>query len=496
MIYNGYIEADYHFMVIRKIKEEDTMAKPVQLDANGYRKFGIRDKLAYAAGDFGCNMSFALKGTVSVFWTQYMQVSLEAMALLMIIVQVWDAINDPLIGSLVDADKKTYKRNKFLQYIFVGSIGLIAGASVMFLPFPKAPMFMKYILFVVGYIAWDAFYTIANVPYGSVMSLITADPTERASLSVFRSVGSMVGNLIPPIILPFLIYDANDNLKGNVVFFAALIMGGIGFLSFQYMIKNTVVRVEQNVSCNEDEGFNFNLFKSFGSFFKNRAAVGATLAPVGQFIGMYGASYAVTAMYQSYFNAAQLSGLMGMITYIPMFLFMPFATKIVKKFGKKESVAVGSVISLFGYVLLLIVPMPANTTGMFIWAGCSLIAGLGGGLYSAVSWSLMADAMDYGEWKTGVREEGTTYALHSFFRKLAQGVGPSLGLVVAGALGFVEANGGNQTFEVALRMRYQAAAFYVLAGLLQFVGLALVYNLDKKTMAKMQEDLAARHAAK
>ena len=470
------------------------MAKTVKLDANGYRKFGIMDKLAYAAGDLGCNMSFALKSTVQIFWTQYMGVSLEAMAVLMMIVQVWDAINDPLIGSLVDADKHTYKRNKFLQYIFVGSIGLIAGAAVMFLPFPQAPMVLKYILFVIGYILWDAFYTIANVPYGSVMSLITTDPAERASLSVFRSIGSMVGNMVPPIILPFLIYDANDNLKGNVVFWAALIMGGFGFICFQFMIKNTVVRVEQSVNCNEDEGFNFNDIKSFGSFFKNRAAVGATLAPVGQFIGMYGASYATTAMYQSYFNAAQLSGVMGMISYIPMFLFMPFATKIVMKFGKKESVTVGAIITMVGYALLLIVPMPPNTTGMFIWAGCSLIAGLGGGLYSAVSWSLMADAMDYGEWKTGVREEGTTYALHSFFRKLAQGIGPSIGMVVAGALGFVESMGGQQTFEVALRMRYQAAAFYFISGLLQFIGLGIVYNLDRKTMAQMQADLAARKA--
>ena len=469
------------------------MAKPVQLDANGYRKFGIRDKLAYAAGDFGCNMSFALKSTVQIFWTQYMGVSLEAMAVLMMIVQVWDAINDPIIGAMVDADKHVYKRNKFLQYIFVGSIGLIAGASVMFLPFPNAPMIAKYIMFVVGYIAWDAFYTIANVPYGSLMSLITTDSAERASLSVFRSIGSMVGNLIPPIILPFLIYDANQNLKGNTVFFAALIMGGIGFVCFQYMIKNTVVRVEQNVTCGE-EGPKFNVFKSFGSFFKNRAAVGATLAPVGQFIGMYGASYATTAMYQSYFNAVQLSGLMGMISYLPMFLFMPFATKIVMKFGKKESVTVGSIITLVGYALLLIVPMPPNMTGMLIWAGCSLIAGMGGGLYSAVSWSLMADAMDYGEWKTGVREEGTTYALHSFFRKLAQGIGPSIGMVVAGALGFVESMGGQQTFEVAVRMRYQAAAFYFVAGLLQFIGLGLIYNLDRKTMAQMQADLAARKA--
>ena len=473
------------------------MAKTVQLDANGYRKFGIRDKLAYAAGDLGCNMSFALKGTVSIFWTQYMQVSLEAMAILMMIVQVWDAINDPVIGSMIDADKKQYKRNKFMQYIWVGSLGLLVAGAAMFLPFPNAPMVLKYVLFVAGYILWDAFYTIANVPYGSVMSLITTDPAERASLSVFRSIGSMGGNILPAVILPFLIYDSNNNLKGNVVFFAALIMGGIGFVCFQFMIKNSVVRVEQAVKCNDEgEGINFNIFKSFGSFFKNRAAVGATLAPVGQFIGMYGAQYATTAMYQSDFHAAHLSGIMGMISYLPMFLFMPFATKIVMKFGKKESVALGSVVTLIGYALLLIIPLPANETGMIMWAACSAIAGVGGGLYSAVSWSLMADAMDYGEWKTGIREEGTTYALHSFFRKLAQGIGPSIGMVVAGALGFVEANGGNQTFEVALRMRYQAAAFYMLSGVLQFVGLAIVYNLDKKTMAQMQADLKARHAAK
>ena len=471
------------------------MAKTVQLDERGYRKFGIRDRLAYAAGDLGCNMSFALKGTVSVFWTQYMQVSLEAMAILMIIVQVWDAINDPVIGSMVDADKHQYKRNKFLQYIWVGSIGLLVAGAAMFLPFPSAPMVLKYALFVVGYILWDAFYTIANVPYGSLLSLITDDAGDRASLSVFRSVGSMVGNMAPAMILPFLIYDADDNVKGNVVFWAALLMGGIGFLCFQFMIKNTVVRVEREVKCNEEEAPKFNVFKAFGSFFRNRAAVGATLAPVGQFIGMYGAQYATTAMYQSYFNAAQLSGVMSMISYLPMFLFMPFARKIVMKFGKKESVAVGSVITLLGYVLLLVVPMPPSIVGMLIWAGCSLIAGLGGGLYSAVSWSLMADAMDYGEWKFGVREEGTTYALHSFFRKLAQGIGPSVGLMVAAALGFVEANKGNQTFEVALRMRYQAAAFYVIAGVLQFIGLAIVYNLDKKTMAKIQADLAERNKA-
>ena len=470
------------------------MAKTVQLDANGYRKFGVRDNLAYAAGDLGCNMSFALKNTVQIFWTQYMGVSLAAMGVLMLIVQIWDAINDPVIGAMVDADKKTYKRNKFLQYIWVGSIGLLVAGAAMFLPFPQAPMVLKYVLFVVGYILWDAFYTIANVPYGSLLSLITNDAGDRAMLSSFRSVGSMVGNMLPMAILPFLIYDSNNELKGNTVFWAALIMGGIGFICFQFMIKNTVIRVEQDVKCNEEEAPKFNVFKAFGSFFRNRAAVGATLAPVGQFIGMYGAQYATTAMYQSYFHNAQISGLMGMISYIPMFLFMPFARGIALKFGKKEGVTVGAAVALVGYLMLLVLPITPDNKGMIMWAAGMLIAGLGGGFYQAVSWSLMADAMDYGEWKTGVREEGTTYALHSFFRKLAQGIGPSCGLMLAGALGFVEANGGNQTIEVATNMRWLAAGAYVVSGLIQFIALALIYNLDKKTLAKISEDLKARKA--
>ena len=473
------------------------MAKTVQLDEHGYRRFGVRDRLAYAAGDFGCNMSFALKGTVSVFWTQYMQVSVEAMAVLLLIVQVWDAVNDPVIGAMVDADRHQYKRNKFLQYIWVGSIGLLVAGAAMFLPFPNAPMVLKYVLFVLGYILWDAFYTIANVPYGSLLSLISNDPGDRATLSVFRSVGSMVGNILPAVLLPFLIYK-NNELQGNVVFWAALLMGAAGFLCFQYMIKNTVIRVEREVKCNdEDDKVDvFGVFKSFGSFFRNRAAVGATLAPVGMFLGMYGAQYATVAMYQSYFQNAQLSGLMGMISYLPMFLFMPFARKIALKFGKKEGVTVGAAVSLVGYALLLILPITPDNKGMIMWAAGMLVAGVGGGFYQAVSWSLMADAMDYGEWKFGIREEGTTYALHSFFRKLAQGIGPSCGLLMAGALGFVEANGGHQTMEVATNMRWLAAGAYTLSGVIMFVALALVYNLDKKTLAKIEEDLEARRTSK
>ena len=141
------------------------MKKKVQSDKKGYRKFGMRDSFAYAAGDFGCNMSFALKGTMALFWTQFMQMDSILYAALLIVVQVWDAINDPLIGSIVDADKRQYKRNKFLSYIFVGSIGLIIGGALCFVPWQSASAAAKVIIFVCGYVLWDAFYTIANVPH-------------------------------------------------------------------------------------------------------------------------------------------------------------------------------------------------------------------------------------------------------------------------------------------------------------------------------------------
>ncbi len=488
------------------------MAKKVKtpkLDANGYRKFGMRDKLAYAAGDFGCNMSFALKGTINTFWLVYMHMNSDLFALLLLIVQIWDAINDPMIGSMIDADRRNYKRGKFKAYIFLGSIGLLVAGSLCFIPLPNASTTIKCIIFLVGYVFWDAFYTIANVPYGSMLSLVTEDAGERAQLSTWRSVGSMVGNMVPMIILPMLIWkdkvDANGNviinadtgvkeqeLLGPVVFFAALLMGLLGFLSFQFMIKKITIRVNEN-SVKVNEGEKFNIFKAFANFFRNRPAVGATLAAMGMFLGMQSASTAVQILFAIYFGQAQLSGVVQLIGFLPMFLFMPFIKKIVNKFGKKEASVAGTIFSLIGAALMFVFPMFPKEQGLLIYLIALVIFGLGMGVYTCVSWSLMADAIDYNEWKTGKREEGTVYSLHSFFRKLAQGVGPSLVIIIMGYLGYdskIDINA--QSVQTANNMCWLVAALYTFSALLMFIGIALIYNLGKKKLTQMQEELAAR----
>ena len=271
------------------------------LDANGHRKFGIRDSLAYAAGDLGCNMSFALKGTIMpLFWTQVMGLS-AWYSLLIVILQVWDAINDPLIGTMIDSDKRKYRRNKFLAYIWGGSIGLIVGGALCFIPVPQAPEWAKIVIFMAGYVIWDAFYTVANVPYGSLLSLISNDPADRASLSAWRSVGSIAGNMVPMVILPYLIYNPDKTLNGNMVFVAALVMGALGFLCFQFMIRNTEIRVDTEAKTGEEMP-KFNVIKAMGNFIKNRPAVGATIAAMGMFIGMQGAATATSVTFQIYFE--------------------------------------------------------------------------------------------------------------------------------------------------------------------------------------------------
>ena len=471
------------------------MKKQPQLDANGKRKFGILDSLSYAAGDFGCNMSFALKGTMAIFWTQFMRMDSVLYAGLLILVQIWDAINDPLIGSIIDRDKRTkYKRGKFLAYIWLGSIGLLVAGALCFIPWVQnAHTIVKAIVFVSGYIIWDAFYTVANVPYGSLLSLISKDPADRASLSAWRSVGSMIGNMVPMIILPMIIYDANNNIIGERVFIAALIMGVLGFISFQFMIRTTTIRVDENITVSEEQP-KFNVFKAMGNFMKNRPAVGATIAAMGMFVGMQGATTAVTVMFQSYFKNVALSGIVSMFAMIPIVAFTPLARKLVVKFGKKELSVIGSLCSVAACALMLILPITPDGKGLILYIVCMLINSLGTGIYTTISWSMMGDAIDYNEWKNGSREEGTVYSLHSFFRKLAQGVGPSLALVVMSMLGYSEINGGNQLFSVALNMRYLVAGLYLFAALMQFVGLAFIYNLDKKTLEKMNKELAERHA--
>lgn len=515
------------------------MAKKTrELDANGKPKFGIMDKLAYAAGDFGCNMSFALKSTVQTFWLVYMMMETGLLSVLLLVVQIWDAINDPLIGSIIDSDRRKYKMGKFKTYIFVGACGLLFAGALMFIPIPRADTWVKAILYIAGYVIWDAFYTIANVPYGSMLSLVSEDVGERAQLSTWRSIGSMFGNVVPMVLLPALVwrkvkFDGTTSfldkivipegfteadflinpttklpykngdfvinpatgskveiLLGDRLIWVALIMGILGFIAFIFMLKSITVRADENaVKANDTQ--RFNIFKAFVNFIKNRPAVGATLAAMGMFLGMQSATTASTIMFATRYNLASLSGVVQVIGFLPMFIFIPFIKKLVEKYGKKECAVVGTLVSVAGGAVMLFFPIIGNNTvSLVVFLSGLVLFGMGMGVYTCVSWAMMGDAIDYNEWKFGTREEGTVYSLHSFFRKLAQGLGPAAALLIMGWLGYNSKLGTiGQSAQTAENMCWLVAGLYLFSAILQFIGIALIYNLDKKSLEAMTREL-------
>ena len=263
------------------------------------------------------------------------------------------------------------------------------------------------------------------------------------------------------------------------------------------MIKNITIRGNEYQVLNKEDGPKGNIFKSFGTFMKNRPAVGCTIAAMGMFLGMQSASTANTIMFATHFGNASMSGLVMMVGFLPMFIFMPFATKLVKKYGKKEVASIGSIAGLVGGGILLLFPLMPKNIQLVVYMIGLIFFGLGMGFYNCVSWAMMGDAIDYQEWKTGKREEGVVYSLHSFFRKLAQGVGPSAVIAIMGTalIGYEEALGTiGQSAQTAQNMCWLVAILYTFSAICQFVGVAVIYNIDKKTLATMKADLAARHA--
>ncbi len=207
------------------------------------KPFTKKDKLSYMCGDLGCNMSFALNSYLMLFWTQYMGLSLAVWGVIILALKLWDAINDPIMGALMDAIKPKPGQSKFKPWIFWGSLVLLFSGAICFIPIPTADLWVKITICVVGYLLWDLSYTIVNVPYGSLNAAITADATERASLSTWRSIGAFIANILLAVVIPMFVYNDEGQVLGQYLIIIGLVCGLFGFLFFQILCRGTTERV-------------------------------------------------------------------------------------------------------------------------------------------------------------------------------------------------------------------------------------------------------------
>ena len=169
------------------------------------RPFGMRDKIGYALGDFGCNMSFAfINNYLMLFYVTCMKIKPHHFAIIILLAKIFDAINDPIIGGICDAAKPG-KEGKFKTWIKWASLPLLISSVLLFIYAPALPYALKIVMCFGLYCVWSISYTSVNVPYGSMQSVITNVPQERSSLSTYRSVGAMFAQVPVMILLPLIV---------------------------------------------------------------------------------------------------------------------------------------------------------------------------------------------------------------------------------------------------------------------------------------------------
>lgn len=440
------------------------------------RPFGMRDKIGYGLGDFGCNMSFAfINNYLMVFYVTCMGIKAKHFAVIILLAKIFDAINDPIIGGICDASKPG-KDGKFKPWIKWASLPLLVSSILMFIYAPNAPYALKIAMCLGLYCVWSIAYTSVNVPYGSMQSVITTQSDERSSLSTWRSVGAMLAQIPVMILLPKLVYDSKtSNPRGNVFIYIVGVMGLIGFISFILLRKLTTERVEPTVNNVQK----FNYFKTLASFFKNKPMMGVTISSVAYLALMMTVTNSMQYVFMCYFKNTKIIPIATIIAGLPIGLGIVITKPLLKKFTKKQLCTYPFAISAVAAGIATFV----RFDNPYVWIAFIGVSMFGTCFYLTLMWALVADCIDYQEEKTGRREEGSIYATYSLFRKIAQGVGASIIALSLDLTGYSEKlDALSQAEGVPEKIYTMTGALPLIGALICLCSMHFLYNIkDKKS---------------
>ncbi len=457
---------------------------------NNLRPFGWRDKLGYAMGDMGCGFSFQLVATfMQLFYMQYIGVSEEAYAIIIILSKIFDAINDIVIGNLVDT-KRIGKKSKYMPWILLGAVTLVVFNVMIFAPVQAFSQWGKYAWCLGSYCLWSIAYTMVNVPYGSLHSVITDDPQQKVSLSTFRSIGAALPAIVIMIVLPGIVYNNTTNaageeiqiLKGETLLPVAIVLSIVAM----FVLWGTTKLVTERVShASSDNAVGFKaMISSTKSFFTNRAMVGATVASVAS-VALFNSTMALNNMvFQYFFHDTDKISIAMVGSYAPMIIFMVFIGKFTKKFGKKNVIVTTMLIGAISGIAAIFAPITPDSKGMLLYIVCLMGLNLGNAGFQISVWAIVADCIEVSYRKTGKSEEGSLYAIYSFFRKLAQGIGQAVVALGLGAIGFVEGEAAVQPEGFGEDVKNLYFIVLAIGSLIAFLAMKFIYNIGKKEEAE------------
>ena len=454
------------------------------------RPFGAKDRVGYMLGNVANDFTFIFASLyLQVFYTDVLGINAALVGTMFLVARIIDAFTDTAMGRICDKTKAT-QNGKFKPWL-LRACGPVALASfLMYQTWATGlSMTLRVVYMFVTYLLWGSVcYTCINIPYGSMASVMSNEPDDRASLSTFRGVGSMIPQILVGVVVPMFLYTTlEDGTKiANasafpVVALVTAVLAVVCYVACYFMCTERVKVSEQTKSI------------SFADTLKalagNRALIGISLV----FICYLGAQMLNQTInnyiFKDYFGDTAGLSIMNAAGFAPALILAPCAVPLARRFGKRE---LGIFASLLGTVafggLFVLRLVTTGTVNMWVYTIVNIVGLLGFGLFNLIIWAFVSDVIDDQEVRTGSREDGTIYAVCSFSRKLGQAIASALGGWALSWIGYAEGSLTGQTQAVKNGIYNIATLVPMILYIAVGVCLLVIYPLSKK---KVNENVAA-----
>ncbi|HVM49035.1 MAG TPA: MFS transporter [Candidatus Acidoferrum sp.] len=441
----------------------------------------IFEKLGYGLGDTASHFVWDMVGFwLLFFYTDVYRIPAAAAGTIMLIARFWDMGVDPIIGVLSD---RTHTRwGKFRPYILFGAVPYAVLAVLTFTT-PNLGDTGKVIYAGATYVLLMTAYAAVNLPYSSLAAVMTDDTYERAGLNTYRFVCAFTGQLVVTGLALTLAkyFGGGDKALGFQQ--TLMLFAGLSLVFFFITFKVSKERVKPAASVQGS------LWEDLGNLLQNRPWIILALVGIVSFV-MFAMQNAAIAYYFKYYigkeDNVQLFNVIGTIALI---VALPLSKPLAMKLGNRNVFILSSLLSGIFFISIY-VPGPKGLLTIYI---LNILAKVAYAPAVPLLWTMIADAADYSEWKTGRRATGLYFSAATFAQKAGWGIGAAIAGWVLTAFHYKPDVTQTATALTGIKLLVS-----VLPGLLYMsCGLfMLAYNIDSKTIDVMKTELQAKRAAR
>lgn len=443
-------------------------------------KLSLREKCAYGMGDFGSNLMLCI-GTLYLlkFYTDELGMPAFYGGIIFLVAKFFTAFTDMLTGVLLDSRRNIGKNGKFRPFILYASVPVALVATAQFMA-NDFSLTVKTAIATILFMMFGLFYSLMNCSYGAMVPAITRNPDERAQLAAWRQGGATLGLLLCTVgFMP--VQSLFDASASRSYFLAALLFAICGLLCMWWCYSGVQERYVEVTP----EHHKPSMIKSFCAIFHNPPLLVLCIANLCT-LAAFNTKLAIQVYYTQYvLNDIHLLSWMGFFSMGCILVGVLLVPGAVKRFGKKQVYLGGLTLWATGDVL------------NFLWGGSSLLfvffscmAFFGTAFVNSLNWALVPDTVDYGEWKTGIRAEGSVYTGYTFSRKISAALAGFLPGIMLTQIGYVPNT--LQRAETLLGLRQLIFLWPCGLAIIAALTMGFFYKLNEKRFAFIIEEISTR----